>query len=443
MDSDGEHNPMPAAPASPSRAFMLRSGPKLVLALLALAYVCNVADRLLLSILAQDIKSDLKLSDWEIGLLVGPAIAFFYAILGIPMAYVADRVHRVRFLAVCLALWSVLTAAGGAAGNAVQLALTRIGVSAVEAGGSPASSSILADYFEPRSRPAAMGIYSAASTIGVLVSFALGGLLNGHIGWRWTLVVAGVPGILLALLLITFVREPLRGSRDRDAAGRPITRRAPRALFASLMELSRLDFYRKVAIAAGVSNFCFTTILSWSPSIVMRKFYAGSGHAGVALGFGLAIFGATAAVVAGRVTSRLVKEGMARPLRIAAFFQLFSAPLILAGLFSNSLPLCVGLICLAYGFQSFFVPIYWAVSQSHVPSDMRAMSSALMLLSIAICGHGIAPPVVGALSDALRPSFGQASLQYAVACSLVVNLFAAWLFLRASRAPAAQCESAF
>lgn len=419
------------------------SGPRLVLALLALAYVCNVADRLLLSILAQDIKKDLGLSDWEIGLLVGPAIAFFYAILGIPMAYVADRVHRVRFLALCLALWSLLTAAGGAAGNVVQLALTRIGVSAVEAGGSPASSSILADYFPPRSRPAAMGVYAAASTIGVLVSFALGGLLNGHVGWRWTLVAAGIPGILLALLLLACVREPERGRHDLDGAGRPITRRAPPALLASLIELSRLDFYRRVVIAAGVSNFCFTTILSWSPSIVMRKFYAGSGHVGLSLGFGLAIFGATAAVIAGRVTSGLVRQGMARPLRVAAIFQICSAPLILAGLFSDSLPLCVGLICLAYGFQSFFVPIYWAVSQSHVPSDMRAMASALMLLAIAICGHGIAPPVVGAISDALRPSLGEASLQYAVACSLIVNLLAAALFFHASRAPAAQRESAF
>lgn len=409
----------------------------LVLAVLALIYVCNVADRLLLSILAQSIKTELQLSDWQIGLLVGPAIAFFYAILGIPMAYVADRVNRVRFLAFCLALWSLFTAAGGLARTALQLALTRIGVSAVEAGGSPASSSILADYFPARSRPTAMGIYAGASAIGVVVSFAVGGILNAAFGWRWTLAAAGVPGLLLALLLPALVREPARGSQDHSAAGQALPRLPPRALFASIIQLWRLRFYRQVSIAAGVCNFCFTVIITWSPSLVMRKFSTTSDHTGLSLGIGLAICGSAAAIVAGRVTSALAKSGMAKPLRISAWLQLCSAPLMLGALLTPNLPLCVALICLAYGFQTFFVPIYWSVSQSHVPPNQRALATALTLLAIAIGGHGVAPPVIGALSDLFRPSMGKASLEVAIGVGLSVNLVAAWLFLRASRAPGA------
>ncbi|HLY58484.1 MAG TPA: MFS transporter, partial [Stellaceae bacterium] len=123
-----------------------------VLGLLVAIYVANVGDRLILSVLAQDIKLDLRLSDSVIGLLIGPAVGFFYAVLGLPMAYLADRVHRVRFLTVCLAVWSVLTALGGLAANGLELGLARIGVSLAEAGGSPATSSILADYFAPRER---------------------------------------------------------------------------------------------------------------------------------------------------------------------------------------------------------------------------------------------------------------------------------------------------
>jgi len=404
----------------------------LVLAVLALIYVCNVADRLVLSILAQDVKADLHLSDFEVGLLVGPAIAFFYAILGIPMAFVADRVNRVRFLALCLAMWSILTALGGATANALQLGLARIGVSAVEAGGSPASSSIIADYFPERERPTAMGIYSAGSTIGILVSFALGGLINAHFGWRWTLVAAGTPGVLLTLLLILTVREPPRGLRDggRASSGRTIV--DPHSMLSGLALLWRIRFYRQVVIAAGLSNFCFQMVLNWSPSLIMRKFFAASSHAGVWMGVGIAICGGGAAIIGGRVISRLAAQGMSRPLRIAAVLQVLSVPLTLAALFAPWLPLCVTLLCIAYGLQSFFVPIYWSVSQSHVPPAMRGLSSALMLLSIAIWGHGIAAPAIGALSDWLAPTVGAASLQYAVAIGLLMNLLTTYLFVRAA-----------
>ncbi len=404
-----------------------------VLALLALAYVCNVADRMVLSILAQDIKRELQLTDFEIGLLVGPAIAFFYAILAIPMAYVSDRVNRVRFLALCMAGWSILTALGAIATNALQLGLARIGVSAVEAGGSPASSSIVADYFPKWERPKAMGIYSAASTVGILVSFALGGLINAHFGWRWTLVLAGVPGIFLSVLLIAFVPEPPRGLRDTQKEKSGSAEGVRRSLWSEAKELWGIRFYREIVIAAGLSNFCFQMVLNWSPSLVMRKFLAASSHAGLWIGIGIAVCGGAASVISGRLISRLSAKGMARPLQIAAVLQLMSVPLTLAALSAPWLPLCVILLCLAYGFQCFFIPIYWSVSQSHVPPAMRGLASALMLFSIAIWGHGIAAPAIGAISDLLAPVVGNVvSLQYAVMIGLLMNLYTAYLFVRAA-----------
>jgi predicted MFS family arabinose efflux permease len=397
---------------------------------LFLAYVCNVADRHVLSILAQPIKHDLQLSDWQVGLLIGPAIAFFYAVIGIPMAWVADRVHRVRFLAICLALWSLLTALGGAAGNAWQLALTRIGVSAVEAGGSPASSSIIADYFRPRARPAAMGIYASAATIGLLCSFGLGGYASEHLGWHWTLVVAGAPGILLALLILATVREPERGALDERSE--PVQPAPP--LLPALAALWRNPLYRRTVIATGVSNFCFHAIINWGPSLIIRKFYAGTGHAGAAMGIGIAVFGGIAAIVSGRVIGRLAAEGMAKPLRIASLLMALSGPVMLASVFAPRLELCVALMCVAYGLQSFTVPLYWTVSQSSVSGEMRAMAAAVMLLALAVVGSGIAAPVLGALSDGFRPWAGEASLQYALAAGTVMNLVCAALFRRASRA---------
>jgi MFS family permease len=403
-----------------------------VLALLVVIYVLNVADRLILPVLAQNIKIDLQLSDWMLGLLIGPAVAFFYAILGLPMAYLADRVHRVRFLALCLAIWSVLTALGGLAANGLQLGLARIGVSAVEAGGSPATSSILADYFGPRERPFAMAFYAAASTVGVMVSFGVGGILNSALGWRWTLVAAGAPGIFLAAILLATVREPIRGSLDSAGGGPQLAAPEAKPLLASLVTLWRIPLYRWGVLGAGVSNFCFHAVLNWGPSFVIRKYALDSGHAGFSLGVGIGLCGGLAAIIGGRVTSRLVADGMAVPLRIASGLQFVGAPLMLGALFAPRLELCVVLMTLSYGVQAFFIPMYWSIAQSYVPPEIRAMAAAVLLLVAAVLGAGLSAPIVGALSDWLKPDLGNASLQYALAIGTPVNLVAALICLRAS-----------
>lgn len=440
MASCSDPAPRVADALSPSTSVAIGSRTRwLVLALLSIIYVFNVADRLILSILAQDIKRDLNLSDWELGLLIGPAITFFYAVLGIPMAYVADRVNRVRFLALCLAAWSLLTALGGMASSALQLGLARIGVSAVEAGGSPSSSSIIADYFPPRQRPTAMGIYAAASMLGILISFGIGGIINAAVGWRWTLVAAGAPGMILAIILIVLVHEPRRGAHDDlvkgDAKEGHVPVKRPHILFA-FATLWSCDVYRRIILTAGISSFSFQAIVNWGPSLIMRKFYAGTGQAGLTLGLGIATCGGAASVIGGYIISRLSRNGLARPLRIAAGLQLFSVPLLLAALFANRLEFCVALMCVAYGLQSFFVPIYWSASQSHVPPDMRAMASALLLLMVAVIGYGVGTPLIGAISDWLQPYAGNASLEIAMLLAVFISFVTAGLLWSTGKAAA-------
>ena len=142
-----------AKPVTPPKAYAYYT-----LFLLYLIYTMNFADRQILSILANAVKADMHLADWEIGMLTGPALALFYAVLGLPIAFLADRVHRVRFLALCLVIWSGLTAMGGLARNVFQLGATRLGVSIAEAGGTPISASLIADFFPPSRRGGAFGI---------------------------------------------------------------------------------------------------------------------------------------------------------------------------------------------------------------------------------------------------------------------------------------------
>lgn len=200
----------------------------LVLALLVLVYVLNFVDRNILSILAEDIKADLGVSDSEIGFLYGTAFAVFYAVFGIPLARFADVWVRRSLVAVGLLFWSAMTAASGLARSFPVLATFRIGVGIGEASASPAAYSMLSDYYHPRHRATVIGIYSSGVYIGSGVGLFLGGFILdgwaeaypdrdvaplGLAGWQAAFMAVGLPGVLLAAL-VRMLREPKRGQSE-------------------------------------------------------------------------------------------------------------------------------------------------------------------------------------------------------------------------------------
>lgn len=197
-----------------------------VLGVLILFYILNYVDRQILSILANDIKADLKLSDADLGFLYGTAFAVFYALFGIPLGRLADSWHRVRLMSLGLSLWSFMTAASGFAPNGAALTAARVGVGVGEATASPAAYSIIADLFPRRLRATALSIYSSGLYLGAGLSLLIGGLVVqrwnhafpgggplGLVGWQAAFMAVGLPGLLLALWLMT-LREPVRGAID-------------------------------------------------------------------------------------------------------------------------------------------------------------------------------------------------------------------------------------
>lgn len=193
---------------------------------LMLVYVVNFIDRQIISILAEDIKRDLKLDDAQVGFLYGTAFAVFYALFGIPLARLADGWHRGKLMAIGLGVWSSMTAVSGFATSYSQLAVARIGVGIGEATASPCAYSMISDYFPARRRATAMSIYSAGLYIGGGLSLPIGGLVLGGwnaaypgggplglVGWQAAFLAVGLPGLLLALWVLT-LREPLRGAVD-------------------------------------------------------------------------------------------------------------------------------------------------------------------------------------------------------------------------------------
>ncbi len=197
-----------------------------VLGILVLVYVLNFVDRQILSILANDIKHDLGLTDAYLGFLYGTAFAVFYALFGIPLGRLADSWSRVRLMTLGLALWSLMTAASGFARNGTMLTAARVGVGVGEATASPAAYSLIADLFPRRMRASALAIYSSGLYLGGGLSILFGGEIaerwnaawpeggpGGLVGWQAAFVAVGLPGLFLAIWVAT-IREPLRGAID-------------------------------------------------------------------------------------------------------------------------------------------------------------------------------------------------------------------------------------
>ncbi|MCZ6656680.1 MAG: MFS transporter [Gammaproteobacteria bacterium] len=194
-----------------------------VLGVLVLVYIFNFIDRNILSILAEDIKADLGITDAQIGFLYGTVFAVFYAVFGIPLARFADVWSRRSLIAIGLSFWSAMTAASGLARSFPVLAACRIGVGIGEASASPAAYSMLSDYYPPRLRATVIAIYASGVYIGAGIGLVLGGYILdtwaaayptdppfGLKGWQVAFMMVGIPGLFMAAWVRT-LREPIRG----------------------------------------------------------------------------------------------------------------------------------------------------------------------------------------------------------------------------------------
>ncbi len=220
-----------------------------VLAILTIVYVFNFIDRQILVILQEPIKNEMGLSDAQIGVLSGFVFAIFYVTMGIPIARLADARNRRNIIALSITVWSGMIVLSGFAQNFLHLLLNRIGVGIGEAGCTPPAHSMIADYYPPEQRGVAISIYSSGVGIGIAFGFLFGGWINHFFGWRLAFFVAGLPGILLGLLLYLTVKEPARGSFETlRTASMP-------SFLTTLAILWKLRTFRYLAIGSGLMAF--------------------------------------------------------------------------------------------------------------------------------------------------------------------------------------------
>ena len=417
--------PLAAEPDAPSRAYR-----RWVLFVLTAVYVSNYVDRQILSILLEPIKHAFDLSDTQLGFLSGISFAIFYATLGIPIAFRADRGNRRSIITLATLVFSLMTAVCGLAQSFVQLALARIGVGIGEAGSSPPSHSILADLYRPHERATAMAIFALGVNIGILIGFLAGGWINELFGWRAAFLVVGVPGLLLALLVRMTVREPSRG--HSEGRGHEAGAAAP-PLADAFRLFWRVRSLRHIAAGAALNSFVGYGAVAWLPAFLIRSFGMSTGDVGTALALIIGIVGGAGTFLGGYFADRLGRRDVRWNVWLVAAcvggatpfaFGVFLARDVFTALSSFLVPAAVGALYLG--------PCL-AMVQGLVPLRMRTVASAVLLFVINIIGLGLGPQMVGLLSDLFAPRFGEESLRYALLTAGLVNVWAALHFFLAGR----------
>lgn len=429
------------APSIPTATPTITRGyARYVLGVLVIVYIFNFIDRQILAILAQAIKEDLQLSDTEIGALSGIAFGIFYATLGIPIARMADRMSRVNVISVCLAIWSVMTAFSGMAANFWQLLAARVGVGIGEAGGSPPSHSLLADYFSPESRSTALGIYALGIPVGILFGNLAGGWVNEYFGWRNAFLVVGVPGVLLAILLKLTVREPPRGHSE----GRVTSDELKVPFLDVVRTMWGYRSFRQMSLGCATQAFVGYGAIAWMPSFLIRAHGMSSGEVGTALGLIIGVGGGLGTFLGGVICDKLGVRNVKWHMWIPAFGFLIAVPFGAGVFLTDSLTMSLALYCIPAFLVNLYTGSTFGMTQSLAPLAMRAAASALLLFIINIIGLVFGPTTVGVISDLLHNSWQMEpaeSLRWALFGTNFVYLISFVNYYLASRTLQADLET--
>jgi MFS family permease len=411
-----------------------------VLGVLFVAYVSNSVDRGILSILLEPIKLEFTLSDTELGLLGGLAFAIFYSTLGLPIAALADRTSRRNVLAFSIALWSVATALCGAAANFWQLVAARVGTAIGEAGGTPPSAALIADYFPAERRATALSIYALAIPIGGMLGSFGGGWGNELLGWRLTFVCAGLPGLIIAALVFLTVREPRRGLSDNVPAALA-DEKAPR-VGETLRLLWSKSSFRHLSFGAALHSLVLYGTATFNTSFFVRSHDMTTGEAGnwLALFLGL---GAIGTFLGGYLSDRMSRATGDRRwyLWIPAIGCIAMVPFQFTGYLTDSLIVIAPSFVLMTVLASFYFGPSAAMTQALVTLRMRAVAASFLLFIQTIISLSLGPVIVGMLSDALAPRYGAEALRYSLVIVGLVNIWAGLHYFLGARSLRADLDA--
>ena len=399
-----------------------------VLFIMMLVYTVSIADRYVLSTLLGPISKELNLTDTGAASL-GIPLALFYVLMGIPLSWLCDRTNRRTLLAVSVAVWSAMTALTGATKGYWDLLAVRVGVGIGEAGGTPACNSIIADYFPADRRSMAMTVFALGAPIGAWLGSDIAGYVSTIYGWRSSFFVLGIPGILLALVIMVTIKEPERGRLDVASE-----EKAP-SIKTTLTFLWSQKGAVHAIMGSGLSAFWGWGLMWFTPLYLTRTYGMDEGAAGGLLGQIYLVGGIGASLITAYLVAR---PNYADPRKIARLLAVVTAagtiPSFLA-YWTLDLKLATLMWWLFIPTIYFYIGPAFALCQNLAPPKMRAMTVAISLLLANLLNLIVAPWIVGALSDFFAGPGGAdaASLRIAQLILAPTGLWAAWHYWRAEK----------
>lgn len=432
-----EHSSASATYVSPQRAWYL-------VGVLVLAYTFSFIDRQILGLLVNPIKRDLGINDFQVGLLGGLAFALFYTFMGLPIGRLADRASRRNIIVGGIVVWSLMTAACGLTKNFWQLFLARMGVGVGEAALSPPAYSLIADTFPPGKLGRALSVYSMGIFIGSALAYIVGAgvvqavdtappvtlPLFGEIhAWQLTFFIVGLPGILVALLMLT-VREPARRGveQTRRADGTQGTDSLPLNQVLAFVWKNRATYSAHFGGFALLSVFGYGTAL-WIPEFIRRSYDWEIYDAGYAYGVIILVFGIGGVFSGGWFCDRMRRKG--RPdahMRGTMLSAIALAPCAILFPLVGSVELTLALLATAIFFGAMPTGVAAAALQAITPNQMRAQVSALYLFTVNLIGMGVGPGLVGFFTDYVFEDTSKLYLSLALTAAVTIP-FAAILLM--------------
>jgi predicted MFS family arabinose efflux permease len=388
-----------------------------VLFILCIVAIFNYIDRQIITILLQPIKEEFGASDTAMGLLTGLIFAGCYAVMSVPLARLSDRYARRSVLAVCLVGWSLLTSLGGVAQAFWQLALTRVGVAAAESGAVPASHAMISDLYPLRSRGRAIAVLSSAQSIGIGLGVLLGGWLSQAFSWRLSFFIVGLPGLVLAALLMLTVKDPPRGMSDQRADTAPTP-----SFVETVRHLWALPTYRCAVLTVALGGFTGYGLLGWGPTFLIRVHHMSPTQVGLAFGLAVAVSLICGNMLGGWLCDWLGRRDLRAYFWLAGAGPLLSIPFMLLFVFAPDGRIAVAGLFLGMLLLTLHIPTSYTMGQTLAPLRMRATASVFMGLASVLVGSGISPFVIGAMNDALTARYGPDAIRHSLA---FVSLMAA------------------
>lgn len=407
------------------------------LLIMVLVSACVVAERYILFVLVEPIRRDLHLSDFQIGLVKDFILAIVYVLAVIPIAHWSDRWSRKRIVAIAALTWTVSVAICAFAKGFGTMLLGRAGIGLGEGAFTPPSQAWIADLFPPKQRGTALSIFLLGASLGTFAGPALGGWAAHEYGWRNALLLASIPGLILAPIVWFTLRDVRAGLADGNTAV-PSERKR---FIDVARELMAIRTFPLLVVAAALNTLMTMGMISWAPAFIERTHGMPAREAGMQMGSALFLGSMIGHLLGGPLADLLGRRNVRWYLwvpMISGAVAMLVGWLILTGPAERVFPL-FGLQLLIGGLAA--APLM-AVVTGLAPVSSRATAVAILMVVINVIGLGGGPVVVGWLSDLLHPTYGEASLGIAMRWSLLAGIPSTLLAYLASRSYKADAEAA-